>query len=170
MWSTASVQITTLVDFFQVIAHSNFLFSALNTIAAITIMQNSDENLPFTLLKQYFDKNSTASELLELPNCGIGNSIAPAGFHPLSYEDSARQRHVWPEYSSDPELERNTSAMADGFFGGCTPLSAILASSLDCLYKHSCLEQFDIYFPGLNQVSLSLSSFFPYYLLLSRPT
>ena len=157
MWSTARVQVTALVDFFQVAAQSNFLISALNTIGTITINPNPGKYDSYLYLTQYGDENSTGITLFETPNCLMVNSIAPAGFYPLSYEQSAQEHNTWPLDPLTPELKPNASAMVDGFFGGCTPLSALLASTLDCLYRQSCLEQFSLYFPALNKVCMSLT-------------
>ncbi|CAF0775120.1 unnamed protein product [Adineta steineri] len=43
----------------------------------------------------------------------------------------------------------------DGFFGGCTALDAVLASTFDCLYDIKCLETFTDYFPNVTRMNLN---------------
>ena len=152
MWSTARLQVTSLVDFFQVLTRSNFLITALNTNAIVTIRSDLQGYYPYIRVTEYAGNVSTEFDQHFLPNCGIVDSIAPAGFYPVSYEQSAQEHNLWPFDPDAPELRPNASAMLDGFFGGCTPLRAILASTLDCLYRQGCLEKFGYYFPALNQV------------------
>ena len=157
MWSTARLQVTALVNFFQVATRSNFLITALNTIAILTIRSDPGDFYPYIRVTEYSGNVSTELDEYHFPNCGIVDSIAPAGFYPISYEQSAEEHNFWPFDPVAPELKPNALAMLDGFFSGCTPLHAILASTLDCLYRQGCLEQFGYYFPALKRVCMSLA-------------
>ena len=55
----------------------------------------------------------------------------------MSNFDSFDNYNNWPEYRLNSES--TVFAMIDGFFGGCTPLNALFASTLDCLYNDKCL-------------------------------
>lgn len=49
-------------------------------------------------------------------------------------------------------LEIKPFAMVRGFFAACTPLEALLPSTLDCLHEVKCLMLLHEYFPALNKV------------------
>ena len=50
-------------------------------------------------------------------------------------------------------MELTAYAMVKGFSAGCTPLEALLPSTLDCLYHIQCLQLLFDYFPSLKQVN-----------------
>ena len=157
MQSSPPVQVTLLVKFLQTATQSNFLISALNTIATVTTYFNSTSYHRSIDVTQYVAKNSSILND-EVSTCALVNSIAPAGFYSASYNDTALYHKRWPVGLVNSGFQPNASAMVDGFFGGCTPLHALLESTLDCLANITCLEQFGNYFPALNQVSMRLKS------------
>ena len=100
----------------------------------------------------YFNKNAPYVEAALGSPCYLTNQTVPAGFYSLDHNENTFHRAFWPYYP--PYFEPVASATVDGFFGGCTPLDALLASTLDCLYNIDCLNLFVDYFPLLNQVCI----------------
>jgi len=116
----------------------------------------------------YFDKNANGHDP-SIVRCDVTNSVPPAGFYPLSYDAGQIHQWFWQVYPFPVGyITPNASAMVDGFFGGCIPFDAILASTLDCLYNINCLEAFSDYFPALHQVCMTLFLIFHKTLFLSR--
>ena len=167
MRSSAHVQVTAIVDFLQVAAQSNFLISALNTVATIAVHPRPIYSYNSIFFTKYVDKDSGYTDT-EMSTCDIVNPVAPAGFYSTSYRESAVFHTMWPLRLIYPQFEPNASAMVDGFFGGCTPFRAILASNLDCLSNITCIEQFGDYFSTLNQVCMRLTFSFEKKSCLSR--
>jgi hypothetical protein len=100
----------------------------------------------------YFNPNLYYFQAFFGSPCYLTNQTVSAGFYSLLYNLSASQRQFWPY--NPPYLIPNISAIVDGFFGGCTPLDALLSSTLDCLYNINCLKLLVDYFPALNQVCI----------------
>ena len=144
-------QVISPLNFFHLATQSNSLISALNTNLFVGTYISGDQ-LPYvyTIPTAYRNKSTSHSNNW-FSFCGIINEVAPAGFYPLmSYYESASNHRTWPD--NPPLSEPIASAMVSGFFGGCTPLDAVLETTLDCLYNITCLEVFTDYFPALNQV------------------
>ena len=51
------------------------------------------------------------------------------------------------------------ATIVKGFFAACTPLEAILQSTLDCLYDIPCLLLLTEHFPSIRQTNLNLSDY-----------
>ena len=100
----------------------------------------------------YVNKNAPYDEALYGSPCYLTNQTVPAGFYSLTPNETTILNAFWPY--RPPYFEPIASATVDGFFGGCTPLDALLASTLDCLYNIDCLNLFVDYFPLLNQVCI----------------
>ncbi|UJR19904.1 hypothetical protein I4U23_023036 [Adineta vaga] len=83
--------------------------------------------------------------------CGRGDPISAAGFFSISNSSHYIFHDAW----SIPEP--NTT-LIKGFYGACTPIEAILASTFDCLYDIECLTLLSEYFPNLNQTSFNWSN------------
>ncbi|CAF1152034.1 unnamed protein product [Adineta steineri] len=147
--TSTPVQATLSLHFLQVATRLNSFVSALNTNAAISVYLFSQVAIINAYFTSYFDQNA-APYVYEITTCDLINSVVPAGFYSSSYEDSTNYHWYWP--NEIPYFEPVASAMADGFFGGCSPLDALLASTLDCLFNISCLQLLRNYFPALNQV------------------
>lgn len=77
--------------------------------------------------------------------CGSKNFIIPATLN-ISNDliDFSARRFITDIYGTN----------VNGFFSGCTPLEAILESTLDCLYQRECLQILLDHFPKLNQVCI----------------
>ena len=142
-----SIQLKSILNFVQLIFRSNGLVSGLNTNAIVYI----DNNIEVVSTK-YLKKTSSAFDDRYGSSCAYENPTAPAGFYSVSALDSAYYHQSWPE--TPLYFEPNASAMVDGFFGGCTSLDALLASTLDCLDNIECLEILLDYFPILNNVCI----------------
>ncbi|CAF3706074.1 unnamed protein product, partial [Adineta steineri] len=146
--TSTPVQATLFLHYLQAATRLNSFVSALNTNAAMSVYlyeQIVTWDADFT---HYNDKNA-ADLAYEITSCDSINSVVPAGFYSSSYEDSTNYHLYWP--ADLPVFEPVASAMVDGFFGGCYPLDALLASTLDCLFNISCLERLGNYFPALSQ-------------------
>lgn len=153
-----SLQFNSSLQLLQVSTRSNSLISALNTNTNIRLNSRDDYISLEAIATRYFDVNvpQHASEVL---NCFTVYSIAPAGIYALPYGENPSCEEVWPgcPFSSFIIYSPNASAMIDGFFGGCTPLDALLAATFDCLHNIDCLKQFSNHFPNLDQVSATSS-------------
>jgi hypothetical protein len=142
-----------LISFFQVTTSLNILVSSLNTNANVRIRDFQAPSVAVELTT-YLNKDAGRTS-----SCHLTNLVSPAGFYSLPYDQSSAFHGTWPPYSfwtNNSQLV--PSAVVEGFFGGCTPLDALLASTLDCLHNTTCLELLHQYFPALNQVPLILSS------------
>ena len=152
--SSSYSQVNLPLHFFQVITRANSLASALNTNVLIGISPwNSIPDIVGIATKyidkyKYFDTKNTRS-------CDLINEVTPAGFYSEPLDKISYNHDVWP---MNPSRFRPTAlSTVDGFFGGCTALDAVLASTFDCLYNIKCLETFTNYFPNLTQVCMPLT-------------
>lgn len=136
-------QVISSLNFLMVTSRSNNLMTALNTNVMVAVVQSlvSGNYLAFPFPLQY--SNSTADA------CNLRSPIIPSGFYSFSIEELEDDEYsVVIAYSSNMSAD----AIVNGFFGGCTPLETILASTLDCLYDVLCLGRLLEYFPTLDQV------------------
>ncbi|CAF0893736.1 unnamed protein product [Rotaria sordida] len=103
------------------------------------------------LQTQYYVDNNLGSANVESMMCDIQNPISPAGFLPTPSKTSVYSHAMW--YIATP-----SAPLVKGFFGGCTPLEALLPSTFDCLYDLECIQLLISYFPGLNQLDFNLTN------------
>ena len=133
----APTQVTTVLNLLQVLFRSNALVSALNTNAVVTYHDLTSFGGSSKLQidpTYYLNKTSTAADTRFGLFCTYQNPTAPAGFYSVPHPYHANYHRVWPEF---PFIFAPIAfAMIDGFFGGCTPLDALLASTLDCFIQH----------------------------------
>ncbi|CAF1042277.1 unnamed protein product [Adineta steineri] len=155
--SKTRIQFLSPLNFLQIITQSNFYISALNTNVAVEITINNGLLQINANPTMYIDKNAPniVASVHDSP-CYFQHYTVPSGFYSLSEYESVMNHRYWPYYP--PTFEPIASSAVDGFFGGCTPLDALLSSTLDCLYNISCLEIFTNYFPGLNQTDFNMSN------------
>ena len=90
-----------------------------------------------------YTENGSFSEIHAL--CGKGNPISATGFFSISNISHYSSHDEW-------SITESNTPLIKGFYGACTPVEAILSSTLDCLYDTKCLELLSDYFPELNQV------------------
>ncbi|CAF1531152.1 unnamed protein product [Adineta ricciae] len=90
----------------------------------------------------------TPAEKNILRFCCEANSVIPATIAPPSKVrfPSDRRSVMIPMPNSKP---------IKGFLAGCTPLQALLGSTLDCLCDHKCIQLLLHAFPKLNQLNIS---------------
>ncbi|CAF1150669.1 unnamed protein product [Adineta ricciae] len=154
------IQVTTPLKFLQIITTSNTLITALNTNIFVYISSWFDGSFhSIADTTYYFNTNMTSSSGLFGASCSVKSFISPTGFYELPEFDRVFNHYVWPTYP--PSFEPSASAMVDGFFAGCNPLDALLASTLDCLYDTTCLSNFTEFFPNLNQANFNWSNGLP---------
>jgi hypothetical protein len=148
--SSTPVQVTLPLNFLQITTRSNSLNSALNTNVIVNIVQSL--GLPIVDMYATCYSSTGAFTPTTYPGlpCYMVTATTPAGFYSLLPYISANNHQYWPYYPVS--FVPSPSATVNGFFGGCTSLDALLASTLDCLYDITCLQIFVDYFPGLNQV------------------
>ena len=92
-----------------------------------------------------YDPLSTGNDL----RCDTANPITPTAFYKLM-DNLFYNPTTWSEYPPNDTLVK-------GFFAACTPLEALLQSTLDCLYDTDCLQLLTEYFPSINQTNLNLN-------------
>ncbi|CAF1387351.1 unnamed protein product [Adineta steineri] len=65
----------------------------------------------------------------------------------------------------DSHVPKEDGFYSSGFYAACTPLEAILLSTLDCLYQMECLQVLNKYFPKISEFNIDLNAS----RLLSKP-
>ncbi|CAF4237519.1 unnamed protein product, partial [Adineta steineri] len=160
--SSTPSQLIRPLDFLHVTTQSIFFISALKTNFAVYIRLTAvfASTGKFYVAPTYYspDPNDFDEAAVQSSSCELTSSVTPAGFFSLTRADNifpnAFIYEMWP-YFSPTHKNLTISSMIDGFFGGCTPLDAVLASTFDCLYNQSCLEILVDYFPQLNSTDLA---------------
>ncbi|CAF4151516.1 unnamed protein product, partial [Adineta steineri] len=133
------VQISSSLNFMQIITQSNSLISALNTNAHLSITEEDNETFYLAISSTlYYRKNM------------------PFGFYSIPYGFGDLFDDYWPDIPFS-QTSPNISGVVDGFLSGCTPFDGLLASTLDCLYSNKCLEQLIDYFPNLNETNFNFT-------------
>ncbi|CAF1528502.1 unnamed protein product, partial [Adineta ricciae] len=149
-----------IVSLLQITTQSNFVVSALNTNAYISVSKiNGQVSRIVPSSTRAFNENSSRTANNIGQTCDLVRSTVPAGFYSLPQYESAIKHSTWP--INPPSFSPSTNATVDGFFAGCTPLDGLLVSTLECLYSVSCLKNFPSYFPNLNQTNISWSDGLP---------
>ncbi|CAF1242607.1 unnamed protein product [Adineta steineri] len=142
--NSASTRIIMFLNYLRTTVRGNFLVSALNTNLIIEIYTDDSDGLGAVALSiTYY---STSGYAL---SCKQDNPTSAATLNPLlnDYMTSERLRI----FESMPN-----STIVSGFFAACTPLEALIQSTLDCLYEIECLQLLSDYFPALNHVRITL--------------
>ncbi|CAF1144697.1 unnamed protein product [Adineta steineri] len=144
----ASTRIIAFINYVRATIRANYLVSALNTNFLIEARNSSDG---YKLLRtEVFIKNSSANfSRSEFIGCSTKTPTAAVSLFPLpiaqNYSDMALYQ---------PSAYTN---LANGFFAACTPLEALLQSTLDCLYSIECVELLKNYFPAIALVNSTVS-------------
>ena len=142
--SSVSSRIISFVNYLRTTTRTNYLVSALNTNLVINAFNTGDVS-SVSINKVIYINVSFEDQI----TCGDGNPLSPSIFDSLVNVTGYFQRWRW--YKPEPN-----STFISGFFAGCTPLEALLPSTLDCLYDIKCLQLLMDYFPDLNQVCIIL--------------
>ena len=144
--TSTSIELISFIKFLKLIHRSSYLVSALGTNALINRGLN----------KTYFSVQAYpfAAYSGKMESCGESNLVVPAFFMSAAsdhYEEN--DKFQFDNYVYE-HLDSNNSATVQGFFGGCFPLDALLASTLQCLYDVQCLHILPDYFPRFKQVAM----------------
>ncbi|CAF1329692.1 unnamed protein product [Adineta steineri] len=149
--ATAYAQVTSLLQHVQMMYRSNTLVSAFGTNAVVQIGSGSVSISSTNYVYLYDDYINVLYSL----SCTEKIMVTPAVFYAQPLDTDVVDHVYWP-ISIGATGYSLLSASVDGFFGGCFPLDAVLASTLDCLYNVQCLEILFNYFPALNQSKVKL--------------
>ncbi|CAF1388030.1 unnamed protein product [Adineta steineri] len=141
------VQISSSLNFMQIITQSNSLISALNTNAQLLI---TTEDLSILTM----DGNQIL--LLAVKPTVYYRKNMPNVLYSVPYDLRDIYDNYWPDTPLS-FISSNISGVVDGFLSGCTPFDGLLTSTLDCLYSNKCLEQLINYFPNLNQTNFNFT-------------
>ncbi|CAF1018049.1 unnamed protein product [Adineta steineri] len=141
--NSASARITMFLNYLRTTIRENYLVSALNTNLIMKICPDCfDVVRPLAFPVMY---NSTNGGFV---SCNQGNPTSVATLNPL-LNDSVTLERI-RKFESMPN-----STIVSGFFAACTPLEALLQSTLDCLYEIECLHLLFGYFPALNHMGVN---------------
>jgi hypothetical protein len=151
---TTTIEMTSFLDFLQVMYRFNALISALSTNAVVYIAFGRVITDP-----TYYAPLTATEGSYFSSSCSEKSFLSPAVFYPqyVPVYTDIRVHSSWPIYG-DMYINVSTLTRVDGFYGGCFPLDAVLASTLDCLYNIQCLNKWFSYFPGLNRVCMTYHS------------
>ncbi|CAF0998896.1 unnamed protein product [Adineta steineri] len=138
--NSASARIIMFLNYLRTTIRGNYLVSALNTNLIIEISADTDNW--FVAIASTVMYNSTSGRRL---SCRDDNPTSAATLNPL-LNDSVTLDRI-QKFESMPN-----STIVSGFFAACTPLEALLQSTLDCLYEIECLHLLSDYFPVLNHM------------------
>ncbi|CAF4078850.1 unnamed protein product, partial [Adineta steineri] len=139
--NSASARIVMFLSYLRTTIRGNYLVSALNTnlIAEIPTDWNRSDIISFSV--GYRSTNGSVF-------CNRENPTSAATLNPLLNDYMTRERIQ--TFESMPN-----STIVSGFFAACTPLEALLQSTLDCLYEIECLQLLSGYFPALNHMDVN---------------
>ncbi|CAF4140026.1 unnamed protein product, partial [Adineta steineri] len=141
--NSASARIIMFLNYLRTTVRENYLVSALNTNLITGISSNSKYTLRVAAFPVYY-KSASGDIVL----CNQGNPTSAATLNPLLNGSVILERIR--EFESMPN-----STIVSGFFAACTPLKALLQSTLDCLYEIECLQLLSDYFPPLNHMGVN---------------
>jgi hypothetical protein len=156
--NNASTRIISLVNYLRTTMRANYLVSGLNTNFLIEISNNGNDYALFR--KKISIENAINSGLkTETVDCRTRNPLAPISF--ITIPDEKRYRFHYDTY-----LHTLHHIFVSGFFAGCTPLEALLQSTLDCLYSTECIQLLMHWFPNITQVCMILFHLYYIYFYL----
>ena len=144
-----STQMIGFLNYLRIITEANYFISALNTNAVMYSAWSSSYqqwNL-FGFWNTYDPAGYNGNIAGENLKCNQESPIDSAGFISVATSSYYQNHTRWYKTTSN-------STIVTGFFVACTPLEALLQSTLDCLRSISCLQLLTEYFPLLNQVCL----------------
>ncbi|CAF1446389.1 unnamed protein product [Adineta ricciae] len=138
-------QAMSFLNYWKTISQEHYLVSALGTNWIVQIVDIfAPEFVIGGMNVQTYTKAGKSRP------CSKVNSLIPATIAPPS--------KVPIRFERRSEMERMpNSEFIKGFFAGCTPLEALLESTLDCIYDHKCIQLLLHAFPKLNQLNISWS-------------
>ncbi|CAF1534991.1 unnamed protein product [Adineta steineri] len=137
--NSAATRIITFLNYLRNISNTHYFISALNTNFII-----EPNSWPNTLSS--FMANEVMYKNRENETCAGPIRTINATLSPLPYQSNEHDRR----YRMEP---MSNSSNVTGFFAACTPLQAVLESTLDCLYEVECLYLLLKYFPNLKTIN-----------------
>ncbi|CAF1253647.1 unnamed protein product [Adineta steineri] len=137
---SASSQIITYLDYLKNTFQTNYLVSALNTNLIIKTIQVAES------IRTRAYQVSYRFDYINYTLCSRKKIVADATLTQMIYELSDAE-------SRSSMKPKPNSTTVNGFFTGCTPLEALLESTLDCLYQTECLQLLVDYFPIRQQIN-----------------
>ncbi|UJR17370.1 hypothetical protein I4U23_004265 [Adineta vaga] len=143
--TSGSIRISSFLNYLRTITLTNYLISALNTNLVISFEKDKFSETSFFLNPTRYLPDDT----MEYIHCGTQNPIGKAWFYYVHDEPSKLHHIYWQEAPKLPSV--------NGFYGSCTPIEALLSSTLDCLFDIDCLELFSDYFPAIDEMNLNRS-------------
>ncbi|CAF3546539.1 unnamed protein product [Adineta steineri] len=145
--NSASARIIMFLNYLRTTVRGNYLVSALNTNLITGISSNSKYTLRVAAFPVHYK-----SERGDSVYCNQNNPTSAATLNPLLNGFVTLERIR--KFESMPN-----STIVSGFFAACTPLEALLQSTLDCLYEIECLQLLSDYFPALNHMGVNWTDF-----------
>ncbi|CAF3731788.1 unnamed protein product [Adineta steineri] len=118
--NSASARMIMFLDYFRSTIRGNYLISALNTNLIVEIPYNFSVRM-YTILNPTMYTHTDGSIL----TCSRDNPTDAAILSPVLYESDS-------SYLNINFKDLSNSTIVSGFFAGCTPLEALLRSTLDC--------------------------------------
>ncbi|CAF4079112.1 unnamed protein product, partial [Adineta steineri] len=155
-------RMNTFLNYSRINMRSNYLISALNTNLIIGTVKNGTKYKIHATSVHYTksDKNLFYHRIL----CGDENPHDKSYFLTMINATRDRDYILWfPFY--DSHVPKEDGFYSSGFYAACTPLEAILLSTLDCLYQMKCLQVLNKYFPNITKSNIDLNAS----RLLSKP-
>ncbi|CAF1201081.1 unnamed protein product [Adineta steineri] len=137
--NSASSRIISFLNYVRTTNQADYLISALNTNYLIAntnfkIIQTMDPtNKLISGETKYSDKSNDASLNEQSMGCSNKNPATTVSFSETSHVEKYYDRSTWTR-------PRPNATLVSGFYTACTPLEAILQSTLDCLYTVECLR------------------------------
>ena len=147
--NSTSIEMTAFLKFVHLIYRSSGLTSALGTNAVVRLFGNTP--VFYEIYYPFLHNGSGVGCYKEADATGQAFFIAEASDY---YEEMDKDWDPDYDHYRDQNTDSNNSATMKGFSGGCFPLDALLASTLECLYDSQCLSILPDYFPGFDQVCL----------------
>ncbi|CAF0862711.1 unnamed protein product [Adineta steineri] len=140
--NSAASRMITFLNYLRNTSNTHYFVSALNTNF---IIETSIASNGFSI---FFAHEVHMFDVPYEPNCGGTVLKIDATFSPQSYESIDHSNR----YVISPMPNSST---VTGFFAACTPVEAILESTLDCLYEVECLHLLLNYFPNLTTINFN---------------
>ncbi|CAF1076407.1 unnamed protein product [Adineta ricciae] len=149
--NSISTQIISFLNYLRVYVRGNYVVSALNTNLIFGSYYLNNQYTIHQLQTQFTEDTTIFVTTPETLMCGTQNPVSPTSF---SSRSGVIGLFVIAGWSRPP----SNMIFVDGFFAGCTPLEALLPSTLDCLYDIKCIQILITYFLNLDKLNFNWTS------------
>ena len=142
--SNAFSRIISFLNYLRTTIQGNYLVTGLGTnwLVEIVYFNATTDATVGTSVKYYIPPINTLT--CSSRNVLIAASLPPFSNIPINYIRRSNMQAL------------PNSTIVQGFFTGCTPMEALLQSTLGCLYERSCVQLLLTYFPNLNRVCTNI--------------